>query len=522
MFLALGLVSALFLLTRAVYRLWFSPLAHIPGPKIAALTSWYCAYHDLVRGGQYVWVVEDLHRRYGPIVRIRPDVLHVNDPSFLDTLYPQSPNVRRERAQTVLNLFHEHLSVLPTRDHHLHRQRRAVLSRFFSQQNVRRLVPVINDTLAKLLDRMHGWARDGEPVSLNAAYRAATKDIIQAYALGDGERCLDLPDCNAAFFKTLHAERLTHVSAHFHWFPALMARLPVSVITALTPHISVFIQFIEHLTTKIEHIRHTADDESSTTIFHEILRSDISAEEKSTPRLVDEAMVLAIAGADTTASTLAALTYHILASPPIFTRLRAELDSVMPSPDHAPDPKALDALPFLNALIEEALRLYPSATHRQDRLAPDQDLLFTYPDGRTLAIPAGTMVGMTAPLLNRHPAWHDDPDAFVPERHLPTPRRQWRNFAFSRGARQCLGVNLAYQELQTFTAGVFRRYAVYDERVEQRGPTLQLFRTGVEDVRLHADYVTPGLRPGSRGVRVVVRDRGGVPERDRGGVPERD
>lgn len=186
-----------------------------------------------------------MHRTYGPIVRIRPDVLHVNDPSFIEQLYPQTPQVRRERAQTVLNMFHEHLSVLPTRDHHLHRQRRAVLSRFFSQQNVRRLVPAINDTLANLLDRMEGWAKNGSPVSLNAAYRAATKDIIQAYALGDGQRCLDMEDCNAAFFKILNAERLSHVSVHFHWFPALMARLPTRVLTALTPHISAFIQFIE-------------------------------------------------------------------------------------------------------------------------------------------------------------------------------------------------------------------------------------------------------------------------------------
>lgn len=106
------------------------------------------------------------------------------------------------------------------------------------------------------------------------------------------------------------------------------------------------------------------DDDTSQTIFHEILRSDISVEEKSTPRLVDEAMVLAIAGADTTSSTLVALTYHVLSSPSIFTRLRKELESVMTSPDQPADPKTLDGLPFLNALIKESLRLYPSATHR--------------------------------------------------------------------------------------------------------------------------------------------------------------
>lgn len=241
-------------------------------------------------------------------------------------------------------------------------------------------------------------------------------------------------------------------------------------------------------------------------MFHEILRSNIPTPEKSTPRLVDEAMVLTIAGTDTTAATLVALTYHILSTPSIFTRLRRELDSAMPFPDQPPDPKALDALPFLNALIEEALRLYPSATHRQDRVAPDEDLVFTYASGGALVIPAGTTVGMTAPLVNRDAGMYESANEFRPERYLENPGLMRRHFTFGKGARQCLGMNLAYQELQTFTAGVFRKYAVFDAgRETQGGPTLQLFETGAEDVRLQADYVTPGLRPGSHGVRVVIR-----------------
>lgn len=260
------------------------------------------------------------------------------------------------------------------------------------------------------------------------------------------------------------------------------------------------------MTAKIEHIRQSKDDDSSQTIFHEILRSDISVEEKSTPRLVDEAMVLAIAGADTTASTLVALTYHVLSSSSIFTRLRKELESVMTSPDQPPDPKALDGLPFLNALIEESLRLYPSATHRQDRVAPDEELVFTYLDGRKLFIPAGTTVGMTAPIVNRHSMWYNDPEVFNPDRYLEHPKLFRRHLTFSKGMRQCLGMNLAYQELQTFTAGIFRKYSVYDSKLDQQeGPTLQLFRSGLEDVKMHADYVTPGLRPGSHGVRIVIR-----------------
>ena len=218
-------------------------------------------------------------------------------------------------------------------------------------------------------------------------------------------------------------------------------------------------------------------------------------------------MVLAIAGADTTASTLSALTFHVLHDPSIFTRLRAELETAMPDPDQAPDPTKLSALPFLNALIEETLRLYPTATHRQDRVAPNDDLVFNHSDGKQTIIPAGTIVGMTAPLINRHPDWYDDADKFHPERYLDDPKLLRRHLTFSKGGRQCLGINLAYQELQMFTAGIFRKYRVFDKSTDrQDGPTLELYDTTIDDIKLYADYVSPGFRPGSHGVRVKVRN----------------
>ncbi|GAB7323787.1 hypothetical protein MBLNU13_g07242t1 [Cladosporium sp. NU13] len=502
----LGGALVLALLSRIIYRLYFSPLAKFPGPKIAAITSWYCAYHDIIGGGQYVWVVERMHQKYGPVVRIMPNVLHVNDPSFVDILYAaQSPSQKRERGQTVLNFFQEHLSVLPTRDHDLHRRRRAILSRFFSQQRVRQLAPVIGSTLSDLFQRLERWG-DG-PFPMSVAYKAATKDVIQAYALGEGDKCLFKHDFNSAFFEVMAAGRLTHISAHFHWFTNLMSKLPPSVITKLSPHVLAFIRFVEGLGTKIEDIRARKASSESRTIFHEILESNTSKDEKATPRLIDEAMVLTIAGTDTTASTLSALTFHILNDVTIFNRLRAELETMMPDADESPDPVKLSTLPFLNALIEEALRLYPSATHRQDRVAPNDDLIFSHPDGEQVIIPAGTITGMTAPLLNRHPNWYEDAESFRPERYLDDPKLLRRHLTFSKGGRQCLGINLAYQELQMFIAGIFRKYKVFDKSLDQQdGPTLELFDTKVEDIKMHADYVSPGLRPGSYGVRVKVRN----------------
>lgn len=186
-----------------------------------------------------------MHQQYGPIVRIMPNVLHVNDPSFVDTLYSQSPLQKRERGQTVLNLFHKHLSVLPTRDHDLHRRRRTILSRFFSQQRVRQLAPIIDRTLSDLFLRLENWNDTAGPFPIGAAYKAATKDVIQAYALGDGDKCLLKDDFNSAFFETMNTGRLNHIAVHVHWLSILLTKLPPSVITTMTPHVLAFIHFIE-------------------------------------------------------------------------------------------------------------------------------------------------------------------------------------------------------------------------------------------------------------------------------------
>ena len=57
----------LYLVSLAVYRLYLSPIANFPGPKLAALTLWYEFYHDVVRGGQYVFKINELHDQYGMV-----------------------------------------------------------------------------------------------------------------------------------------------------------------------------------------------------------------------------------------------------------------------------------------------------------------------------------------------------------------------------------------------------------------------------------------------------------------------
>ena len=65
---SLGLVLTivlLYVLSLIIYRLYFHPLAKFPGPKIAACTTLYEFYYDVVKDGQYIWQIKDLHQEYG-------------------------------------------------------------------------------------------------------------------------------------------------------------------------------------------------------------------------------------------------------------------------------------------------------------------------------------------------------------------------------------------------------------------------------------------------------------------------
>lgn len=50
---------------RTIYRIYFHPLSKIPGPKLAAATHLHEFYHDVIRGGKFIWEIEKMHRAYG-------------------------------------------------------------------------------------------------------------------------------------------------------------------------------------------------------------------------------------------------------------------------------------------------------------------------------------------------------------------------------------------------------------------------------------------------------------------------
>jgi hypothetical protein len=71
MFLLVLAAFSVYVLSLAVQRLFLSPIARFPGPKLAAFTRWYEFYHEVVLRGQFTFHISELHKKYGKLVEPR-------------------------------------------------------------------------------------------------------------------------------------------------------------------------------------------------------------------------------------------------------------------------------------------------------------------------------------------------------------------------------------------------------------------------------------------------------------------
>jgi hypothetical protein len=167
-FLILFCSWILFHVGQVVYRLFFHPLAKFPGPKLAAASFLVEGYYDVIKRGKYCHKIAEYHQKYGPIVRINPQELHIFDPSYFDNIY--CGKGRWEKPPFMVRSIDLGFSSFGTLDHDLHRLRRGSLNRFFSKQKVVALQHVIQDLANKLCDKLERHCNNGIPIDFESAF----------------------------------------------------------------------------------------------------------------------------------------------------------------------------------------------------------------------------------------------------------------------------------------------------------------------------------------------------------------
>jgi cytochrome P450 len=139
----------------------------------------YEFYYDVVLRGQYTFHIRDLHKQYGPIIRINPYELHISDPDYYDTLYASSASgEKRDKWGWYTKQFGTPEAMFGTTAHDQHKVRRAALNRFFSMASVRRLQPLLEERVQRLLGRFRKARDSKEVIPLEYALAAFTNGKV--------------------------------------------------------------------------------------------------------------------------------------------------------------------------------------------------------------------------------------------------------------------------------------------------------------------------------------------------------
>lgn len=138
----------------------------------------YEFYYDVVLGGQYTFKIIELHKQYGPIIRISPWEIHVGDPDYYPTWYVTSASgERRDKYSWFTKSFGLDSSVFGTWEHDLHKLRRGALGMYFSMANVRMLEGMVRERAYALMERFDDFKESGDVMMMSWAFAAFTNGM---------------------------------------------------------------------------------------------------------------------------------------------------------------------------------------------------------------------------------------------------------------------------------------------------------------------------------------------------------
>jgi cytochrome P450 len=378
-----------------------------------------------------------LRNTTGPIIRITPTELHIDDPVYHETLYSRAG--RRDRYSYFSGRFGYASDSFSTSSHDLHRLRRKAMAPMFSVQKIDDFQPVIRKKVEKLCQKIATY-QDGQVLRLSRAWMALTTDIITEYAFARSYDQLDSPN----FQDTLHEALVAiytvgHFALHFPIVFPILDIMPDWLVRKAQPEVLPVVGMRKDLARQVQELRKGVYEDHKhakhITIFQELLNSDLPEEEKSNARLGDEAQLIIAAGLITTSWTLSVASFHIINNPNIYRKLREELRAAGVSSTSTLDWHKLEQLPYLNGCVHEGVRLAHGISTRSPRLAPDIELKYG-----EWVIPKNTPVSMTAVDILMNEKIFPDPKTFLPERWIGRPELDRYFVPFGKGSRACAGI----------------------------------------------------------------------------------
>ncbi|WP_374174902.1 cytochrome P450 [Flavobacterium tructae] len=203
-------------------------------------------------------------------------------------------------------------------------------------------------------------------------------------------------------------------------------------------------------------------------------RYEDTGEGMSVKQLIDEIKILFIAGHETSANALTFTLYLLGRNPEIQQKVLDEILEIEAQTENIVE--QLQKMTYLNAVINEAMRLYPPAWIT-DRQNVEDDTIGPY------HLKKGTLIGVSFYELHRNPKYWENPEEFIPERFLGEQKKHSMQYfyPFGAGPRMCIGAGFAIYEMCLTVAHVVKKYVIKSETdTVQFNPLITLKPVGIE------------------------------------------
>ncbi|KAI1381279.1 cytochrome P450 [Hypoxylon crocopeplum] len=442
--LAMGaILVAYFVVVISVDNVFFHPLRKYPGPKLWAATQ-FPWLRTFIAGDMPKKTLE-MHNMYGPVVRTGPNELSFNSAEYWEAVMGYRKSAEPENMKAAYAVAHDpHTIVFAARNDH-YRLRR-MLSQGFSTSSMLKKQPIIRGYVSKLIQRLHERCQNGKAkINVCAWYNCTTFDIMGDLTFHESFGCLETGELHSwinMIFATIRASALMMALRRV---PALKHLLPFLVSPKIIK------QSVDHRKITAEKVASRLAQGERPDFFQSMI-SHKNGLTMSDVEIRSNAETLIIAGSETVATALSGASYLLTANPKTLQKLTTEVRSSFASEDEI-DMVATGKPAYLQAVVEEALRVYPPAPNGFAREAPAGG---TFLMGQH--VPAKTVL-----VCQHYSAYHSEAnfkhaESFIPERFMGDPefasdRREVLQ-PFNFGPRNCIGKNLAYAEMRMILARI--------------------------------------------------------------------
>ncbi|KAI0442804.1 cytochrome P450 [Xylaria telfairii] len=452
-------ITVFAVLLYTLYQQFFHPLSHYPGPFLARFTD-YWRFRD-VRGRQCHLTRVALHEKHGPVVRVGPNTLSISDPAYIPKIYGPGQGFLKSPFYNPFQGFVGDkigYNLFTTRDAVSHSTLKQPVAAAYNFKSALEFEPIVDEcieTIVTRLDKIIVQSKTKKACDLGEWMQYYSFDVMGIMTWGKAFGFLDRGEDVNNMIHRLDA-RMDEISpqSQMPWLDWLQTKN--GIVNLFRSRTNAFATLAASL---IEDRQKALADGSAKPSPRLFIDHFLDAQQMH-PDVVDARTIIIytttniMAGSDTVAIALRTIMYMVMQHADVRRRLLAEIDAAKLG--FPVTWEESQRLPYLDAVIQESLRIHPPVGLPLERVVPPEGLVMH--DGTY--VPAGVQVGCHSwPIHLLDPVWGAEPKTFIPDRWLKAAdesaeehtRRvaamKRASLAFGAGSRMCMGRHLSMVQI---------------------------------------------------------------------------